>query len=153
MKAIYLCTRRIAVHKGYVVVSSILGQQRVKCIVFATKYFFTIQNKKVEYYGRRKEANVSNVVSHLYSSLTREGRKKVICYVFCGFLQMEYIHLITGYTWVLCGMGLKSRAAIFFGSKAAVVEQLSLVGLVVYVERDLVKGRDQVWNVFCHSKK
>ena len=49
-------------------------------------------------------------------------------------------------------MGLKSRAAIFFGSKAA-EEQLSLVGLVVYVERDLVKGRDQVWYVFCHSKK
>ena len=65
---------------------------------------------------------------------------------------MEYIHLITGYTWVLCGMGLKSRAAIFFGSKAA-EEQLSLVGLVVYVVRDLVKGRDQVWNVFCPSKK
>ena len=43
-------------------------------------------------------------------------------------------------------MGLKSRAAIFFGSKAA-EEQLSLVGLVVYVERDLVKGRDQVWYI------
>ena len=49
-------------------------------------------------------------------------------------------------------MGLKSRAAIFFGSKAA-EEQLSLVGLVVYVVRDLVKGRDHVWNVFCPSKK
>ena len=65
---------------------------------------------------------------------------------------MEYIHLITGYTWVLCGMGLKSRAAIFFGSKA-VEEQLSLVGLVVYVVWDLVKGRDQVCYVFCPSKK